>query len=147
MLHAMRTPPDALPFAVDYMRVIFLAVPFIFLNAFTMMSLRGAGDSKTPLVFSVLAVILDIALNPLLIFGLGPVPAFGIAGSAGSTLIANAVALTACSSRCGSGTTSYGSMAGELSYFRIDVPHSRRAHHQGSPDGSADDRHVRARRL
>ena len=95
MLQKMHTPPDAQRFAVAYMRVIFLAVPFIFLNAFLMMSLRGAGDSKTPLMFSLLAVGLDIALNPLLIFGLGPVPAFGIAGSAGSTLIANAVALSA----------------------------------------------------
>jgi putative MATE family efflux protein len=95
MLRAMHTPADALPFAVEYMRVIFLAVPFIFMNAYVMMSLRGAGDSKTPMFFSLLAVILDIALNPLLIFGAGPVPAFGIAGAAGATLVANAVSLSA----------------------------------------------------
>jgi putative MATE family efflux protein len=94
MLHAMRTPPDALPFAVAYLRVIFLAVPFIFLNAFVMMALRGAGDSKTPLAFSLMAVVLDIGLNPLFIFGSGPVPAFGIGGAAAATLIANAAALT-----------------------------------------------------
>ncbi len=92
MLRAMRTPPDALPFAIAYMRVIFAAVPFIFLYAFVMVSLRGAGDSKTPLYFSLISVGLDIALNPALIFGFGPVPALGIAGSATATLIANAVA-------------------------------------------------------
>lgn len=95
LLRAMRTPADALPFAVAYMRVIFVAVPFIFMYAFLMMSLRGAGDSNTPMLFSLLSVGLDIALNPLLIFGLGPLPAFGIAGSAGATLVANAVTLFA----------------------------------------------------
>jgi len=38
---------------------------------------------------------LDVMLNPLLMFGWGPVPAFGIAGAAGATLIANAVTLIA----------------------------------------------------
>ena len=88
LLAAMHTPPDALRYAIAYMRVIFL-------NAFSMMSLRGAGDAKTPLVFALIAVVLDITLNPLFIFGLGPVPAFGIGGAAGATLIANGVALTA----------------------------------------------------
>jgi putative MATE family efflux protein len=40
-------------------------------------------------------VSLDIALNPLFIFGLGPVPAFGIAGSAIATLLAQAISLVA----------------------------------------------------
>jgi putative MATE family efflux protein len=57
--------------------------------------LRGAGDSKTPLYFLLLSVGLDIALNPLFIFGLGPVPRFGIAGSALATLLAQAISLTA----------------------------------------------------
>ena len=95
LLVRMQTPADALPFAIAYMRVIFLAVPLIFAFAFTTMMLRGAGDAKTPLVFSLLSVGLDVALNPLLMFGWGPVPRFGIAGAAGATLVANAVTLIA----------------------------------------------------
>jgi putative MATE family efflux protein len=95
LLLAMSTPADALPFAMSYMRVIFLALPFMYLYAFIMAVLRGAGDSKTPLVFLVMSVLLDIALNPLLIFGAGPVPAFGITGSALATLIAQVVSLAA----------------------------------------------------
>jgi putative MATE family efflux protein len=120
MLRAMRTPPDSATFAVAYMRVIFLAVPFIFLNAFISMGLRGAGDSKTPLAFSLLAVALDVALNPLFIFGLGPVPALGIAGAAGATLIANAVSLTSLLVYLRKRRHFLWFSRAELAYFRID---------------------------
>jgi putative MATE family efflux protein len=95
LLKAMQTPAAALPLAVAYMRVIFLALPFLVLYIFTTSVLRGAGDSKTPLYFLLLSVGLDIALNPLFIFGLGPIPRFGIAGSALATLLAQAISLTA----------------------------------------------------
>jgi len=95
MLRAMNTPPDALPFAVSYTKVIFLALPFMYLYAFAVAVLRGAGDSKTPLYFLLLSVGLDIALNPLLIFGAGPIPGLGITGSALATLIAQIVSLFA----------------------------------------------------
>jgi putative MATE family efflux protein len=93
MLRLMSTPAAAMPLAISYMRVIFLALPFFILYIFATSVLRGAGDSKTPLYFLILNVVLDIALNPLLIFGLGPVPAFGIAGSALATLLAQAISL------------------------------------------------------
>jgi putative MATE family efflux protein len=95
LLIAMSTPPDSLELAVAYMRVIFLAVPFLYMYAFVMAVLRGAGDSKTPFYFMLLSVGIDIALNPVFIFGLGPVPRLGIAGSALATFIAQAVSLAA----------------------------------------------------
>jgi putative MATE family efflux protein len=91
----LRTPPDALPFALTYMRIIFLALPFMGGLFFLMAVLRGAGDSKTPFIYLFMAVLLDIALNPLLIFGWGPVPRLGIAGSATATLIAQALSFFA----------------------------------------------------
>ncbi|HXW74352.1 MAG TPA: MATE family efflux transporter [Steroidobacteraceae bacterium] len=95
LIIAMRTPADSVPLAVAYMRVIFLALPFLYMYAFVMAVLRGAGDSKTPFYFMLLSVGIDIALNPLFIFGWGPVPRLGIAGSALATFIAQAVSLTA----------------------------------------------------
>jgi putative MATE family efflux protein len=93
LLRIMGTPADAQPFAIAYLRIIFVALPAMYFYTFLMMTLRGAGDSKTPFYFMLVSVGLDIALNPLLIFGLGPVPAMGIAGSAMATLIAQTVAL------------------------------------------------------
>jgi len=95
LLVLMSTPADSLPLAVAYMRVIFLALPFLYMYAFVMAVLRGAGDSKTPFYFMLLSVAIDIALNPVFIFGLGPVPRLGIAGSALATFVAQAVSLIA----------------------------------------------------
>ena len=95
LLAWLHTPADALAPALAYMRVIFAALPLMSGFYFVMAALRGAGDSRTPFVFLALSVGLDILLNPLLIFGWGPVPAMGIAGSATATLIAQAVSLAA----------------------------------------------------
>jgi putative MATE family efflux protein len=95
LLAYMQTPADAMPFATAYLRIIFAAIPFMFATTFLMMVLRGAGDSRTPFYFLVLSVLLDIALNPLLIFGAGPIPRLGIAGSALATLLAQVVSVAA----------------------------------------------------
>jgi putative MATE family efflux protein len=94
LLAQLATPPDALPLALAYMRIIFLALPFMGGLFFVMAALRGAGDSRTPFLFLVMAVVLDILLNPLLIFGWGPVPRLGIAGSAVATLITQSASFT-----------------------------------------------------
>ena len=95
LLAWLHTPADALPFALAYMRIIFLALPFMGGLFFLMAVLRGAGDSRTPFIYLCLSVVLDIVLNPVLIFGWGPFPRLGIAGSAGATLIAQAVSFCA----------------------------------------------------
>jgi putative MATE family efflux protein len=93
ILTAMGTPPDARTDAIAYLRVIFAAMPFMYFFSYIMMAQRGVGDSRTPFYFSLLAVGMDIALNPLLIMGIGPFPKLGIAGSAASTLISQTITL------------------------------------------------------
>jgi putative MATE family efflux protein len=95
VLRAMHTPAEALPLAAAYLRVIFIALPGMYLYSFAMMALRGAGDAKTPLVFLAVSAVLDTGLNPLLIRGIGPIPPLGIAGSACATLIAQWFSLVA----------------------------------------------------
>lgn len=95
ILEWMSTPKDAIHYGDDYMRVMFVGLPASYAFFFVNGALRGAGDSKTPFAFLVMSVALDIALNPLFIFGLGPVPALGIAGSAFATLIAQSASLAA----------------------------------------------------
>src|SRR5690554_2363359 len=91
----MGTPEASLPLAEAYLKVIFLAVPFMYMFAFITAVLRGAGDTRTPFVFLAAVVVVDIIVNPVLIYGLGPFPEMGIAGPAGATLVANACSLLA----------------------------------------------------
>ncbi|MEB1548614.1 MATE family efflux transporter [Xanthomonas campestris pv. campestris] len=93
LLAAMGTPPASLALAEDYLRVIFVAMPTIYLFAFLSAALRGTGDARTPFRFLLLSVVLDIVFNPLLIFGVGPFPQLGIAGAAWATVLAQSVAL------------------------------------------------------
>jgi putative MATE family efflux protein len=95
ILGLLGTPPEAAPLANAYLQVIFLAMPALLLLTVLMMALRGAGDSITPLWFMIVAVVLDIGLNPIFILGVGPAPRMGIAGAATATLIANYAALLA----------------------------------------------------
>lgn len=90
ILNALATPPSAFDDAVAYLRVIFASLPAQMMLVLMFMGLRGSGDSLTPLWFMALMVVLDAALNPLLILGLGPFPELGIAGSAAATLIGGA---------------------------------------------------------
>jgi putative MATE family efflux protein len=95
ILTAMDTPADARNDAIVYLRVTFMAMPFIYIFNFLMMAMRGVGDSRTPFLFSILTVALDVVFNPVLILGWGPFPRMGIAGSATAHLIAQNVTLVA----------------------------------------------------
>ena len=93
LLRLLATPQEAFDLALVYLRVIFFAMPATLLVVMIMMGLRGAGDARTPLIFMIVSVAIDLVLNPVLILGLGPVPAFGIAGSAAATAAAGFISL------------------------------------------------------
>jgi putative MATE family efflux protein len=67
---------------------VFLAMPMVGNSV-----LRASGDTKTPSYVMAFGGLINVVLDPILIFGWGPVPAFGIQGAAIATLIAWAVGL------------------------------------------------------
>lgn len=91
LLDWLATPDGARQQALAYLQVVFIANPLATITTMIAMGLRGAGDAATPLRFMILATVLDVALNPLLILGWGPIPAMGIAGSAWATVIATTI--------------------------------------------------------
>ena len=135
MLRLLGTPADALPYAVAYLHVVFIAMPAMYFFNFLMMTLRGAGDSKTPLLFMALSVVLDVVLNPLLIFGVGPLPKLGIAGSATATLIAQVVSLAALLVTLYRRKHFLRLTGAELGYLRPDLPLLRALVFKGLPMG------------
>lgn len=95
LLECLGTPAVALPQAVVYLRILLLAVPAMYVNAAVIATLQAAGDSKMAFYLAVAGVLIDAALNPVLILGVWPFPALGIAGSALATLISQIMRLTA----------------------------------------------------
>lgn len=95
VLSLLGTDQAIVPLARAFLKVTFLALPAILMMTMLMMTLRGSGDAITPLIFMILAVVLDVVLNPVFILGLGPAPAMGIGGSAFAMAIANYAALIA----------------------------------------------------
>lgn len=67
---------------------LFVVFPMVSNNA-----IRANGDMKTPAMIMIVAVVVNIALDPLLIFGIGPFPRLELAGAALATVIARAVSL------------------------------------------------------
>lgn len=93
LLAPLHMPADVYPLAIDYARLSFAGLPTGLLLFFLVLALRGTGDSTTPLLFVLLSAALDIALNPALILGIGPLPPMGVAGSALASLIASLAGL------------------------------------------------------
>ena len=73
---------------VPYIRIMFLGSFAMIFTVVLSSVLRAAGDAITPLKILTLATVLNIGLDPLLIFGWGPFPRLGVAGSALATVIA-----------------------------------------------------------
>ena len=71
--------------ATVYLRIRFLGGPATLLMMASFGALRGLQDMRTPLWIAVGSNALNAALDAVLIFGLGPVPALGIAGAAWAT--------------------------------------------------------------
>lgn len=93
ILRLLQTPAEVFDLALAYLRIIFVAMIPGFIGVLMTMALRGTGDSLTPLKFMAIGSVVDVALNPVFILGLGPAPEMGIEGSALATLIANTVSL------------------------------------------------------
>jgi putative MATE family efflux protein len=122
ILDWMGTPIEARGMAEDYLRVVFLSMPFMCFFAFMVMVQRGGGDARTPFYFTTLATLLDIVFNPLLISGIGPFPQMGIAGSGLSMLLSQAVGMSA--------------MLAYLYWRKADLRLTRGELHLLKPDGA-----------
>jgi len=83
-----------LPTALPYLRIFLWTLPLSFGIFLIGSMLRGIGDSQTPVYFQSVSVILNAALDPILIFGLLGFPKLGLNGTAWATLTAQIVAVT-----------------------------------------------------
>ena len=82
-----------MPFIKDYMYIWYIGVIFVIVPFVGNAGLRADGDARTPAIIMMSMVGLNVLLDPLLIFGLGPIPSLGMKGAALATVLARALSL------------------------------------------------------
>ncbi|MGE5553427.1 MAG: MATE family efflux transporter [Betaproteobacteria bacterium] len=93
LLGLISTPPELMADALSYLRIFITGLVFMFLYNALSAILRGLGDSRTPLRFLFYATVINIILDPLMIFGVWPFPRMGVAGAALATVLAQAISV------------------------------------------------------
>lgn len=84
-----------LPLIHDYLNVWLFAIVFLVIPMMGNSALRATGNAKYPSYIMMGAGIVNVVLDPILIFGFGPIAPMGIQGAAVATLIAWAMSLVA----------------------------------------------------
>lgn len=79
---------EVIKMAEEYLRIIAIGLTFHFLNPIFSTTLNSTGNSVTPFKLNALGLIINMILDPILIFGLGPIPALGSKGAAIATVAA-----------------------------------------------------------
>lgn len=91
LLRLIDTPAELMADATGYLQVFLGGIVFMFgYNVFGAI-LRGLGDSRTPLLFLFWGTAINAVLDPLFIFGLGPIPRMGVRGAALAAVLAQAI--------------------------------------------------------
>jgi putative MATE family efflux protein len=65
-----------------YLELLALGIVFAAVSDVVEAAFIGRGDSRAALYLNVASVVVNLALDPIFIFGLGPVPSLGMAGAA-----------------------------------------------------------------
>lgn len=84
---------DVLVFIREYVSIYYVALMFVVIPLVGNAAIRATGDMRTPAAIMFIAVLVNIVLDPLLIFGIGPFPEWGVRGAAIATGISRATAL------------------------------------------------------
>jgi len=92
LLHLMGVGPDVYDGALAFMRVSLVGLVFNFSFFVFNAIMRSIGRAILPVYIVAGTVFLNCVLDPLLIFGWGPVPAYGVMGAALATLGTQAIA-------------------------------------------------------
>lgn len=91
-LRALQTPDDLFSMTASYMRIICLGIPFMYLFFIMQSAMEGTGNTAAALRIQLLATVINIPLDAVLIFGLGPFSALGVEGAAIATVFSRMIA-------------------------------------------------------
>lgn len=95
VFRALGADESLLPLLDEFMTVWYLGAVFLVVPMVGTSAIRATGDAKAPMYIMMVAAIANIVLDPLFIFGAGPIPAMGLRGAALATVAARSVTLAA----------------------------------------------------
>lgn len=81
---------NIMPYIIEYMQIWYAGAPFVVIPMVGNNAIRALGDTKTPSIVMMVSAATNIILDPILIFGLGFIPALDVAGAAIATVISRA---------------------------------------------------------
>lgn len=84
-------PSDIRGMVADYIRFFGLGAPFMLFRIMSRNVYQASGDAVKPMVFTIIGAIINLVLDPFLIFGWGPFPAMGVGGAGLATSIGGGV--------------------------------------------------------
>jgi len=91
ILALMGAKDEILEMSSTYLQIILLGSPLLFAMFAGVGALRGWGNSKIAMHFTIISVALNVVLDPLMIFGIG-FPRMGVAGAALATVVSRSIA-------------------------------------------------------
>ncbi len=86
ILKLLGASPEVIPLATEYMQVVTLGMLFIFGYSVFIALMRGFGETVTPMLIMLFTVLLNVLVDPFLIFGWLWFPKLGVQGAAVATI-------------------------------------------------------------
>jgi len=83
--------PDILDMTTEYLWFFGWGAPFMLFRLTSRNVFQASGDAVKPMMFTITGAIINVILDPLLIFGWGPFPEMGVGGAGLATAISSAV--------------------------------------------------------
>ena len=91
-VHMSASSPDSITYAMQYGKIVCYGSLGIFLESNWTKVHQASGNMRTPMIAQITGALVNIVLDPVLIFGLGPVPVLGIRGAAIATITGQFIA-------------------------------------------------------
>ncbi len=86
----MGATPDILDYSRQYFVITAYGAPLAIFAIIVASLMRGSGDTVKPMIIMISSTLINVVLDPLLIFGIGPFPELGVSGAALGTVISQA---------------------------------------------------------
>ncbi len=130
ILPVLGARPDILDYSKQYLVITAFGSPQMIFSLVTASLIRGSGDAVKPMIMMISSTVMNIVLDPLLIFGIGPFPTMGVAGAALGTVISQTLGASLGLYYFLAGKTAYRI---KLTHLRPDMSILKSIYHVGAP--------------